>query len=86
MQAFCDHLKDTFNGWWNDLSHPSLDDATTRMLVEGAGAAASGVGHEDMLTRRDAMFTAVQEALRASAGLSTILKWPFPRSQPACAR
>ena len=22
LQAFCDHFKDTFNGWWDDLGDP----------------------------------------------------------------
>ncbi len=64
LQAFCDHFKDTFNGWWDDMGRPYLDDDTIAMLVDGANAAAGGMGHEDMLARRDAMITAMQEALR----------------------
>lgn len=64
LQAFCDHFKETFNGWWDDMGRPYLDDATIAMLVEGANHAASGMSHEDMLARRDAMITAMQEALR----------------------
>ena len=64
LQAFCDHFKDTFNGWWDNLGRPYLDDATIAMLVDGANAAADGMSHADMLARRDAMITAMQEALR----------------------
>ncbi|PVA11675.1 3-hydroxyacyl-CoA dehydrogenase [Pelagivirga sediminicola] len=64
LQAFCDHFKETFNGWWDDMGRPYLDDETIAMLVDGAAKAAGGMSHEDMLARRDAMITAMQEALR----------------------
>jgi 3-hydroxybutyryl-CoA dehydrogenase len=64
LQAFCDHFQDTFNGWWDDLGQPRLDDETTAMIVEGAAEAAQGTSHEEMLARRDAMITAMQAALR----------------------
>lgn len=64
MQAFCDHFKDTFNGWWQDLGQPVLDDATIAMIVQGADEAAAGEAQDDMAARRDAMITAMTEALR----------------------
>jgi 3-hydroxybutyryl-CoA dehydrogenase len=64
LQAFCDHFRETFNGWWDDMGQPYLDDATIAMLVAGADEAAMGESHAQMLARRDAMIVALQEALR----------------------
>ncbi|MCZ4351588.1 3-hydroxyacyl-CoA dehydrogenase NAD-binding domain-containing protein [Roseovarius aestuarii] len=64
MQAFCDHFKDTFNGWWDDLGQPVLDDDTIAMIVQGAADAAMGEDQADMAARRDAMITAMTKALR----------------------
>ncbi len=64
LQAFCDHFRDTFNGWWDDLGQPHLDDETIALIVEGANEAAGDLSHTDMLARRDAMIVAMQEALR----------------------
>jgi len=65
LQAFCDHFRYTFNGWWDDLGQPRLDDETIALIVEGAAQAANGEAHQDMLARRDAMIVAMQEALRS---------------------
>jgi hypothetical protein len=46
------------------MGQPYLDDATIRMLVDGAAEAAGDTGHDAMLARRDAMITAMQEVLR----------------------
>lgn len=64
LQAFCDHFRDTFNGWWDDMGKPHLDNETIALIVDGAADAADGLSHEDMLARRDAMITTMQEALR----------------------
>ncbi|WP_324754642.1 3-hydroxyacyl-CoA dehydrogenase NAD-binding domain-containing protein [Roseovarius sp. Pro17] len=64
LQAFCDHFRDTFNGWWDDLGQPHLDDETIALIVEGANEAAGDLSHADMLERRDAMIVAMQEVLR----------------------
>jgi 3-hydroxybutyryl-CoA dehydrogenase len=64
LQAFCDHFRDTFNGWWDDLGQPYLDDETIALIVEGAADAAGGEGLDAMLARRDAMIVAMQEILR----------------------
>ena len=68
MQAFCDHFRDTFNGWWDDLGQPYLDDETIALIVAGAQDAAHGASHADMSAERDAMITAMQQALRPHRG------------------
>jgi len=64
MQAFCDHFRETFNGWWDDLGRPYLDDDTIALIVAGAAEAAQGESHAALCARRDAMITAMQEALK----------------------
>jgi len=63
MAAFCNHFKDTFNGWWDDLGLVYLDDDTIAKMVEGATDAAHGQSHGELSAQRDAMITAMQKAL-----------------------
>ncbi|MEO3413682.1 3-hydroxyacyl-CoA dehydrogenase NAD-binding domain-containing protein [Roseovarius sp. CAU 1744] len=63
LAAFCDHFADTFNGWWDDLGTPRLNDQTATMLAAGLDEATKGASVDDMAARRDAMFVALQKAL-----------------------
>lgn len=65
LAAFCDHFSDTFNGWWDDLGAPVLDNGTADMLVEGIKEATKGRSVEDLSAERDRMILAMQQALRA---------------------
>ncbi len=65
LRAFCDHFKDTFNGWWDDLGRVYLDDEVTDELVAGIELAAKGATHAELSQERDALITAM---LRAAAG------------------
>lgn len=62
LHAFCDHFRDTFNGWWDGLGTPYLDDATIIKLVEGMDEQANGQSTDDLSTQRDKMLTALQVA------------------------
>lgn len=64
LQAFCDHFKETFNGWWDDLGDPRLDDDVIKHLVDGMAAQAQGQSPEELSSRRDKMLTAMQKATR----------------------
>lgn len=64
IQAFCDHFKDTFNAWWDDLGDPRLDDDVIKLLVDGMADQARGQNIEELSTRRDEMLTALQKATR----------------------
>lgn len=64
LQAFCDHFKDTFNGWWDDLGDPRLDDDVIKKLVDGITAHAQGQSTEELSARRDQILTALQKATR----------------------
>ncbi|RKF16986.1 3-hydroxyacyl-CoA dehydrogenase [Roseovarius spongiae] len=68
LQAFCDHFRDTFNGWWDDMGAPVLDDETIAMLVRGAAEAAGDESHDEMAARRDAMIADLRKALRPHRG------------------
>ena len=65
LQAFCDHFKDTFNGWWDDLGEPRLDDQVIAELVRGMDAQAKGRSPEELSAERDRMLTALQAATKA---------------------
>ncbi|WP_281969087.1 3-hydroxyacyl-CoA dehydrogenase NAD-binding domain-containing protein [Roseovarius nanhaiticus] len=64
LQTFCDRLGDQFNGWCDDLGNARLTPDTIAMMVAGAAEAAGGETREAMQTRRDAMITAMQAALK----------------------
>ncbi len=64
LQAFCSHFKDTFNGWWDDLGDPRLNDEVIRKLVEGMDAQAEGQSTEELSAQRDEMLVAMQKATR----------------------
>ncbi len=63
LRAFCDHFRDTFNGWWDDLGDPRLDDATIEALVAGMDAQAKGRSTDDLAAERDRMLIAIQAAV-----------------------
>jgi len=65
LAAVCDDFRDTFNGWWDDLGAPVLDDATADMLVEGVAEAAGGRSVQELSAERDRMILAMQQALQA---------------------
>ena len=64
LQAFCDHFKDTFNGWWDNLGDPRLNDEVIEKLVDGITEQARGRSVEDLSFHRDKMLTAIQTATR----------------------
>lgn len=64
LQAFCDHFKDTFNGWWDDLGDPRLDDGVIKQLVAGMAAQAQGQTTQELSAQRDQMLIAMQKSIR----------------------
>ena len=64
LQAFCDHFKDTFNGWWDDLGNPRLDDDVIKLLVDGMSESSKGQSPAELSAQRDKMLTAMQIATR----------------------
>lgn len=64
LRAFCDHFKDTFNGWWDDLGDPRLDEDVIEKLVAGIADQTKGRTTEDLAQNRDKTLTALQTAIR----------------------
>ncbi len=64
LQAFCDHFKDTFNGWWDGLGDPRLDDDVIKQLVDGMAAQAQGQSPKELSAHRDKMLIAMQKATK----------------------
>lgn len=65
LQAFCDHFRDTFNGWWDGLGDPRLDDAVIDKLVSGMKDQARGRSPRELSEERDRMLVALQAATRS---------------------
>ncbi|WP_420334090.1 3-hydroxyacyl-CoA dehydrogenase NAD-binding domain-containing protein [Roseibium sp.] len=65
LQAFCDHFRDTFNGWWDGLGDPRLDDTVIEKLVAGMNEQARGRSPRELSEERDRMLVALQAATRA---------------------
>lgn len=70
LRAFCDHFRDTFNGWWDGLGRPHLTDDVIKMLVDGVNDEAKGRSQQDLATERDALIVAMQKALADVRGPS----------------
>ena len=64
LQAFCDHFKDTFNGWWDDLGDPRLNDDVIKLLVDGMAEQSQGKSPTQLSAQRDKMLTVMQTATR----------------------
>ncbi|MEM6309964.1 MAG: 3-hydroxyacyl-CoA dehydrogenase NAD-binding domain-containing protein [Pseudomonadota bacterium] len=63
LQGFCDHFRDTFNGWWDDLGDPRLDDEVIKVLVDGMKDQTEGRSLQELSAKRDALLTALQTAV-----------------------
>lgn len=64
LRSFCEHFRDTFNGWWDDLGDPRLDDAVIEKLVAGIEDQTAGQTPADIAAQRDKMLTAMQAVLK----------------------
>ncbi|MET1412711.1 3-hydroxyacyl-CoA dehydrogenase NAD-binding domain-containing protein [Roseibium sp. HPY-6] len=64
LQAFCDHFRETFNGWWENLGDPRLDDEVIKQLVAGMNDQAKGRDPRELAKIRDEMLVALQAASR----------------------
>jgi len=64
LRAFCDHFRDTFNGWWDSMGRPHLTDEVIETLVEGVMSEAKGLSTRELAAERDALIIAMQKSLR----------------------
>jgi carnitine 3-dehydrogenase len=58
IAAFCERYADSFNRWWDDLGHPHLDAATTRLLVDGINSRGPA-SVDDLAAWRDSVIAAM---------------------------
>jgi len=68
LQSFCDHFRDTFNGWWDGLGQVHLTDEVIAALVAGVAQEARGRSQDDLAAERDARIIAMQKAQRMEQG------------------
>jgi len=64
LRTFCDHFKDTFHGWWDDLGDPRLNDDVIKLLVDGIAESTKGQSPAELSAQRDKMLTAMQIVTR----------------------
>jgi len=64
LQGFCDHFRDTFNGWWDDLGEPRLTDEVIATIVAGVQDEAGGKTPELLSANRDELIVALQKSVR----------------------
>lgn len=64
LQAFCDHFRETFNGWWDGLGDVYLTDEVIRTIVAGVHEEAAGQSQEELCAKRDQLIVAVQKSIR----------------------
>lgn len=64
LQAFCDHFSDTFNGWWDELGQPYLDEEVIKTIIDGVSQQADGHSVAELSARRDALLTVIQKATK----------------------
>ena len=64
LRAFCEHFRDTFNGWWDSLGQPYLTDEVIETLVQGVAQEADGRSAQKLASDRDALIVAMSKSLR----------------------
>ena len=64
LPAFFDHFAETFNGWWDDLGQPYLDEEVIRQICQGVADEANGRSVNALSAERDALLTAIQKATK----------------------
>lgn len=64
LQAYIDHFRDTFNGWWDELGEVYLEDEVIAKLVAGMDEAAKGKTVAELASERDKLIVAMQKATK----------------------
>ena len=68
IEAFFDHFKDMFNGWWDTMGQVKLDDEVISKIVAGVDEAARGRSVSEIAAERDRLVVAIQRAIREERG------------------
>lgn len=63
LRAYCDHFRDTFNGWWKGLGEVWLTDKVVEKIANGVAEEAGGRTPEELSARRDEMIVALRKTL-----------------------
>ena len=64
LEGYCDHFRDTFEGWWDDLGQVRMTDEVIQSLVAGVEDEAGGLSQAELAARRDALLIAMQKSIR----------------------
>ena len=63
MEEFCRRYATSFNGWWEDLGTPHLDEETAALLQRGVAEMNRDVSVAELEQRRDALIEAILKAI-----------------------
>jgi 3-hydroxybutyryl-CoA dehydrogenase len=66
MAGYIAHFQDTFNGWWDEMGQPYLNDEVRDVIVRGLAEANGGASQEELCAVRDARVTAILKGLRGA--------------------
>lgn len=66
LASYINHFADSFEGWWDDLGDPRLDEATQKALYEGVLAEAGDRDMDDLAAERDALVMGILKATAAA--------------------
>ncbi|MDG1972162.1 MAG: 3-hydroxyacyl-CoA dehydrogenase NAD-binding domain-containing protein [Paracoccaceae bacterium] len=66
LASYIDHFAGSFEGWWDDLGDPRLDEATQKALYEGVLAEAGDRDMDDLAAERDALVMGILKATVAA--------------------
>ncbi len=66
LASYMDHFADSFEGWWDDLGEPRLDEATRKALYEAVLAEAGDRDMDDLAAERDALVMGILKATAAA--------------------
>jgi carnitine 3-dehydrogenase len=63
LAAYCEHFKDSYNCWWDDLGQIHFTPEIIEMLVKGVQDEAKGQSQEELARRRDTLVVALLKSI-----------------------
>lgn len=64
IEGFCQHLGGPFQGWWDDLGQPTLDEPTVAMLKAGMVQLCAKTDDQALATKRDQLVLDFLQSVR----------------------
>lgn len=68
LAAYCEHFKDSYNRWWDDLGKLHFNPDVIKMLVAGVEAETKGQTKDELARQRDVMIVGMLKAINPVRG------------------